>query len=83
MRMEPQLGQNLAGKDVMSSSGANLGTLFNITLDLRTGDLKKLLVTPDRETPTANRPQYETDSHGRYMIPVEHVKSADDCIVIQ
>jgi sporulation protein YlmC with PRC-barrel domain len=81
--MEPQLGRNLAGKDVMSSGGAKLGTLFNITLDLRTGDLKKLLVTPERETPTAKRPQYTTDSHGRYMIPVEHVRSADDYIVVE
>lgn len=80
--MQPQLGQTLAGKDVMSSGGAKLGTLFNMTLDLRTGDLKKLLVTPERDTPTAKRPDYKTDNHGRYMIPVESVQSSDDYIVV-
>lgn len=81
--MKAQLGQNVAGKDVMSSGGAKLGTLFNITMDLRTGDLKKLLVTPEQSTPTAHRPEYDTDEHGRYMIPVGKVQSSDDYIVVE
>lgn len=80
--MEPQLGKNLAGKDVMNSSGSRIGTLFNVTVDLRTGDLKRLLVTPEQDVPTFERPEFPTDTHGRYEIPVEEVQSVNDYIII-
>jgi len=80
--MNPQLGQKLAGKDVMNSSGAKLGTLFNVTLDMRTGELNKLLVTPVNEGPTAERPSYSKDAHGRYQIPVSNVQSISDYLIV-
>jgi sporulation protein YlmC with PRC-barrel domain len=80
--MEPKLGQNLMNMDVNTAQGERIGTLFNITIDMRTGEMKKLLVTPLRDSPTAKRPQFETDANGRYMIPVSRLESVQDHIVI-
>lgn len=83
--MSVQLGRQLAGKPVTDTAGKRIGTLFNISLDLRTGDVNRLLVTPadDRtRQPTADRPSYDTDAHGRYEIPAVNIDSVDDYLVV-
>ncbi len=78
-----QLGQKLADKNVMDSEGSEIGTLHNISVDPRTGDMKSLLVNPRSSTPTKNRPKFPTNDEGHYQIPVTRVSSVKDYVIIE
>jgi sporulation protein YlmC with PRC-barrel domain len=74
------LAQNLSGKAVMGSDGAELGELYNITMDLKSGSLHDLLVTPREDTVDAD---FELDDAGRYRVPVGRVQAVRDYIVVE
>ncbi|PSQ14930.1 hypothetical protein BRD02_07765 [Halobacteriales archaeon QS_8_69_73] len=59
------LAENLSDKEVMGSDGASLGTLYNITMDLKTGTLRNLVVDP--ATATVD-PDFPRDDHGHYLV---------------
>jgi sporulation protein YlmC with PRC-barrel domain len=74
------LAENLSGKAVMGSDGAELGMLYNITMDMDTGNLKNLVITPEEGTdPT----EFETDDQGRTLIPVRRVQAVKDHMIIE
>jgi sporulation protein YlmC with PRC-barrel domain len=74
------LAENLSGKAVMGSDGAELGMLYNITMDMETGRLDNLVITPEEGTdPT----QFETDAEGRALVPVERVQAVKDHMIIE
>jgi sporulation protein YlmC with PRC-barrel domain len=75
------LAENLSGKAVMGSDGAELGMLYNITMDLKTGKLHDLVVEPDEETPS--NVEFDTDEGGRFKIPVSRVQAVKDYIVVE
>ncbi|MGM0590556.1 MAG: PRC-barrel domain-containing protein [Halobacteriota archaeon] len=76
------LAENLSGKAVMGSDGTELGMLYNITLDLKTGALADLLVTPN-ENVSAAQASFERDEAGRIRVPVSQVQAVKDYIVIE
>lgn len=76
------LAENLSGKAVMGSDGTELGDLYNITMDLKSGTLNHLLVTP-HEHFNAGRSQFDTDEIGRLKVPVGAVQAVKDYIVVQ
>ena len=41
------LAENLSGKAVMGADGTELGDLYNITMEMKTGWLRILLVVPN------------------------------------
>jgi len=73
------LAENLSDKEVMGADGANLGTLYNITMDLKTGTLRNLII--DRGQQTGDL-EFERDEQGNYRIPVSRVQAVKDTIVI-
>jgi sporulation protein YlmC with PRC-barrel domain len=74
------LAENLSGKSVMGADGAELGMLYNITMDINSGGLKELIVEPDEgDTDTT----FPTDEEGRYRVPVSQVQAVRDYIVIE
>ncbi len=76
--------QNLRDITVVDSDGADVGHLYNITVDFRTGNLQNLLVSPDG-TPSEqqrHRSKYKVSDQGRYMIDSSRVKSIKDHIVV-
>jgi sporulation protein YlmC with PRC-barrel domain len=74
------LAENLSGKAVMGSDGAELGMLYNITMDMETGNLKNLVITPEEGTdPT----EFETDDQGRTLIPVRRVQAVKDHMIVE
>lgn len=75
------LAENLSGKSVMGSDGSELGMLYNIHMDIRSGKLLHLLVSPDEEHRTATD-DYETDDAGRLKVPVSHVQAVKDYIIV-
>ncbi|WP_204959930.1 PRC-barrel domain-containing protein [Salinigranum salinum] len=72
------LAENLSGKAVMGSDGTELGTLYNITMDLKTGELDDLLVDPNFEVSS----DYELDDESLLHVPVGNVQAVKDYIVI-
>ncbi len=74
------LAENLSGKAVMGSDGAELGMLYNITMDLETGRLKNLVINT-HETYAGD--EFETDGSGRTLIPVNRVQAVKDHMIIE
>lgn len=75
------LAENLSGKAVMGSDGADLGMLYNITMDLESGRLEHLLIEPHDGTGVET--DFETDPKGRLLVPVGHVQAVKDHMIIE
>ncbi|MEA1894643.1 MAG: PRC-barrel domain-containing protein [Euryarchaeota archaeon] len=70
--------KNLSKKNVMSSDGSILGALYNIVIDIRTGELINLVVKPDM---SVDRNMYHAE--GNYMlIPFSAVRAIKDVMVV-
>lgn len=77
--MSAILAENLSEKTVVGSDGAELGTLYNVTMDLKTGELHDLLVEPIDGAPDLD---VERDEDGNFLIPVTRVQAVKDHIVV-
>jgi sporulation protein YlmC with PRC-barrel domain len=75
------LAEKLSGKAVMGSDGKELGILYNITMDLRTGELADLVVKPEEET--AFDADFDVDENGNYRLPARSVQAVKDYIVVE
>ena len=76
------LAENLSGKAVMGSDGTELGMLYNITVNLKTGKLANLVIEPDERIDTQNT-DLAVDEEGNFELPVERVQAVKDYIVVQ
>lgn len=74
------LAENLSGKDVMGSDGAELGMLYNITMDLESGRLEDLVIEPDE---TLGETAFARDDDGRLRVPVSRVQAVKDHMIIE
>jgi len=74
------LAENLSGKDVMGSDGAEMGSLYNITMDLSSGALKHLVIDPAE---TLRNTDFEYSDQGRLLIPVDRVTAVKDHMIVQ
>ncbi len=79
--MADVLAENLSGKAVMGSDGTELGMLYNITMNLKTGTLGDLIVEP-HEAIAATQTGFEEDEQGHLHVPVNHVQAVKDYIVV-
>ncbi|MGP8336909.1 MAG: PRC-barrel domain-containing protein [Methanosarcinaceae archaeon] len=76
--MSKVFAKNLSSKQVMATDGTELGVLFNMVMDVKTGNLVNLLVKPDLALDTS---KYQTDE--QYIIlPFEAVRAMKDYIVV-
>jgi len=83
--MPDELAENLSGKEVMTSNGTYIGVLHNIQMDLKTGAIGDLFVSPFDDV-SVEQHRFETtqdDGETKFSIPVSRVKSVDDCVVVQ
>jgi sporulation protein YlmC with PRC-barrel domain len=72
------MAKRLSNKKVMGTDGSEMGILYNITCDLRTGDLVDLLIRPDM---TLNVENYRSEE-GLVLIPFAAVRAVKDYIVV-
>ncbi|MCD1294538.1 photosystem reaction center subunit H [Methanocella sp. CWC-04] len=72
------MAKKLSNKKVMGTDGSEMGILYNITVDLRTGDLVDLLIRPDM---TLNVENYRMED-GLVHIPFTAVRAVKDFIVV-
>lgn len=80
--MADVLAENLSGKAVMGADGTELGDLYNITMDLKTGTLEHLVVSPHEEL-DRRQVSFDSDDDGRLRVPVSTVQAVKDYIVVQ
>jgi sporulation protein YlmC with PRC-barrel domain len=80
--MSEVLAENLSGKSVMGSDGTELGMLYNITTDIRSGTLHDLVIEPEAEL-SGQTIDFDTDANGRFRIPIDRVRAVKDYIVVQ
>ncbi|SEQ93476.1 PRC-barrel domain-containing protein [Natrinema salaciae] len=80
--MSDILAENLSGKSVMGSDGTELGLLYNITMDLKSGKLHDLVIEPDEEL-SRRAVDFDLDDAGRFLVPVNRVQAVKDYIVVQ
>ncbi len=80
--MSDVLTKNLSGKAVMGADGTELGLLYNITMDLSSGQLYNLIVEPNDELP-GRTVDFDHDEAGHFQIPVSRVKAVKDYIVVE
>ncbi|WP_049922700.1 PRC-barrel domain-containing protein [Halopiger djelfimassiliensis] len=80
--MSDILAENLSGKSVMGSDGTELGLLYNITMELKSGTLRNLVIEPDEELSTRSV-DFDVDDDGRFLVPVSRVQAVKDYIVVQ
>jgi sporulation protein YlmC with PRC-barrel domain len=73
------LAENLSGKTVMGDDGAEIGELYNITMDLKTGELYDLVVDPSENVSA----DFDVDERGHYLVPISNVQAVKDHIVVR
>jgi len=78
--MTELLAENLSGKAVMGSDGKELGMLYNITMNIDTGRLENLVVTP---ADSYRGDDFQSDEAGRLRIPVHRVQAVKDHMIIE
>jgi sporulation protein YlmC with PRC-barrel domain len=78
MAMVRIFAKNLSKKNVMSSDGSALGVLYNIVMNIHSGELINLVVKPDL---SVDKSLYQLE--GNYMlIPFGAVRAVKDFIVV-
>lgn len=75
------LAENLSGKAVMGSDGADIGMLYNITMDIDSGRLKNLVINPNEDRGVET--DFDTDEQGRLLVPVGRVQAVKDHMIIE
>ena len=74
------LAENLSGKDVTGSDGAEIGMLYNITMNLDTGRLDNLVIDPNEDR---RETDFEHDEAGRIRVPVGRVQAVKDQMIVE
>jgi sporulation protein YlmC with PRC-barrel domain len=74
------LAENLSGKSVTGSDGAELGMLYNITMDLGTGRLENLVIDPNEHIDTDD---FDVDEVGHLLVPVSRVQAVKDHMIVK
>lgn len=73
------LASEIAGYGVMTTDGIELGTLENVLVDLRTGSLETLCVSP---TGTGTEP-FERNEEGQLLISAHRVRAQSDYVLVE
>lgn len=74
------LAENLSGKAITGSDGTQIGMLFNITMDVKSGELEHLIVDPTGE---GDDESFETNDYGHYLVPIGNVTAVKDHIIVR
>jgi sporulation protein YlmC with PRC-barrel domain len=70
--------KNLSNKQVMGSDGTDLGALYDLVIDVNTGDILDLMVKPD---PDLNVQEFKIENDF-LLLPFDSVRAIKDYIVV-
>ena len=77
--MEQVLASSLSGYSVMTTTGSELGTLENITVDLKTGGLQYLRVDPNGHDIGG----FQKTDDGHVLVPADAVSAKNDYLLVE
>ncbi len=78
--MQELLARQLSEKAVIGTDGAEIGSVYNVMMDVDSGRLENIVVSP---AGTPDEFAFETDEQGRYLIPEHLVESVKDHLVVR
>jgi sporulation protein YlmC with PRC-barrel domain len=70
--------KNLSNKQVMGSDGTDLGALYDLVIDVNTGDILDIMVKPD---PDLNIQEFKIENDF-LLLPFDSVRAIKDYIVV-
>ncbi|MFP8954021.1 PRC-barrel domain-containing protein [Natrialbaceae archaeon A-arb3/5] len=73
------LASELSSKPVMGSDGKELGTVHNVTMDVETGTIANVLVTPKADDVY----RFETTEDGTLLVPAQQIQAVDDYLMVE
>lgn len=74
-------GNQLSTKTVMMQDGTQVGDIYNVTADMKTGQLRSLIVEPVQYEQQKPIP-FDTGRAGRYIIPADKVAAIEDYVIL-
>ena len=77
--MEQVLASSLSGYSVMTTTGAELGVLSNVTADLQTGELEYFRVDPNGN----NTGGFQETDDGHVLVPADAVSEKSDYLLVE
>jgi sporulation protein YlmC with PRC-barrel domain len=74
-------GNQLSEKTVMMQDGTQVGSIHNVTADMKTGELLSLIVEPVQYEHQKPIP-FETGRAGRFIVPASTVAAIEDYVIL-
>ena len=71
--------KELSNKPVLSADGAELGHVYNLTMDVKTGALEAVLVAPADSSIS----EFETTDNGRLRVPARCIDDISDFLIVR
>ena len=76
--MDSVLVSSLAGHPVMTTDGVELGTVENITMNVKTGELTSLRLDSDNHSASG----FERTETGQLLVPADRVEAKQDYLLV-
>ncbi|MDQ2055561.1 PRC-barrel domain-containing protein [Halobellus sp. H-GB7] len=76
--MDSALASSVAGCSVMTTDGVELGTVENITVNVKTGNLEHLRLDPDGQQTRG----FKRNDEGQLLIPADRIEAKHDYLLI-
>ncbi|MDV7351082.1 PRC-barrel domain-containing protein [Halorubrum distributum] len=77
--MDQVLASSLSGYSVMTTTGAELGVLSNVTADLQTGELEYFRIDPNGN----NTGGFQETDAGHILVPADAVSEKSDYLLVE
>ncbi|MGQ3412424.1 PRC-barrel domain-containing protein [Natrinema sp. LN54] len=76
--MTTVLASTLSDTPVMGSDGTELGTVHNLTMNVETGELRRVLVTPASDDIRG----FDRNDDGKIVVPASRMTDLDDYLIV-
>ncbi|RXK47044.1 PRC-barrel domain-containing protein [Halorientalis pallida] len=73
------LAKQFSNKPVLSADGAELGHVYNLTMDVKTGALESVLIEPSDQAVSG----FETTDNGRLRVPARCIDDLSDFLIVR
>lgn len=78
--MSQVLASSLPEKPVLSADGRKLGTIADLTMNVRTGELEHVVI--ETEDPDRHPEEIRSDENGRLRVSAAAISGAGDQLVV-
>ncbi|PCR89594.1 PRC-barrel domain-containing protein [Natrinema ejinorense] len=76
--MTTVLASTLSETPVMGADGTEIGTVHNVTMNVETGALRHVLVTPTADTVGG----FDRNDDGKIVVPAHCLSDIDDYLIV-